>query len=238
VYCPACGVKNDGSPLKCFICGYIIPTGQASADLALAAAPSTSNGRSRSRSNGNTVAATESFAAIGDRMLALILDRVVVVALLAIPTALIIEHGSGFGTRFTSTPLRAATAAGVVILVTILVYHIVLEALFGATIGKGLLGLHVRNGSGEKWLASAIRNVARILDSIALYSLAFLFAAFSSKRQRIGDRLAGTVVVEQPVAWGARVALIFIWLAVVGGSLWIANFLCPSCVPASMRLPR
>ncbi|HSP33766.1 MAG TPA: RDD family protein, partial [Thermoanaerobaculia bacterium] len=161
----------------------------------------------------------------------------VVVALLAIPTALAIEHWSRMDKSWT-LPLRVASVAAAAVLVTALLYHIVLEALFGATIGKGLLGLSVRNGSGEKWLASAIRNVARLLDSIVLYSVAFLFAAFSSKRQRIGDQLAGTVVVEQPVAWGARVALIVIWLAVVGGSLWIANFLCPSCLPAALRLVR
>ena len=232
MYCPACGVKNDGSPLKCFICGYIMPTGQASADRALAGNP-----RRQTRASNGNVLATEPFAAIGDRMLALILDRVVIVALLAIPTALAIEHWSGLDARVTK-PMNAAILAGVAVLVTALVYHIVLEALFGATIGKGLLGLYVRNGSGEKWLSSAIRNVARLIDAVALYALAFLFAAFSSKRQRIGDRLAGTVVVEQPVAVGARIALLFIWVAVVAGSLWIASFLCPSCLPASLHFPR
>lgn len=233
MYCPACGVKNDGSPLKCFICGYIMPTGQASADRALSGGGSSSR---RTRSNGNVLATNEPYAAIGDRMLALILDRVVVVAFLAIPAALLVEHWSGMDARVTK-PLNAAILAGAAVLVTVLVYHIVLEALFGATIGKGLLGLHVRNGSGEKWLSSTIRNVARLIDAVVLYSVAFLFAAFSSKRQRIGDRLAGTVVVEQPVAWGARVALLFIWVAVVGGSLWIASFLCPSCL-GSLHLPR
>lgn len=233
MYCPACGVKNDGNPLKCFICGYIMPTGQSSAERALAGSAAEQR---RARPNGrSTVMAAEPFAAIGDRMLALILDRIVVLALLAIPAAL-------FGDRLMhvdpqgAAPWRAAAIAGGAFLLLLLAYHILLEGLFGSTIGKGLLGLHVRNGSGEKWLASTIRNVARLVDSVVFYALAFLVAAFSSKRQRIGDHLAGTVVVEQPVPWGARVALLFIWVAVVGGSLWIAGFLCPSCVP-SLRLP-
>lgn len=236
MYCPACGVKNDGSPLKCFICGSIMPTGQASADRA----SSGGNSRARSRTsngNGSIVSPGESLAAIGDRMLALLLDRVVIVALLAIPTALAIEHWSRLDKSWT-VPLRVLSVAAAAVLVTALLYHIVLEALFGATLGKGLLGLSVRNGSGEKWLAASIRNVARLIDAVVLYSLAFLFAAFSSKRQRIGDLLAGTVVVEQPVAWGARLALLFILVAVIGGSLWIANLLCPSCLPAASRLLR
>ena len=233
MYCPACGVKNDGSPLKCFICGFIMPTGQASADRALAGDPQR---RTRTNGNGRSAAMTsEPFAAIGDRMLALILDRIAILALLTIPGAAIAAHWSTMDPRITP-PLRAAGVALGAFVVAILVYHIVLEGLFGSTIGKGLLGLHVRNGSGEKWLASAIRNVARLIDSAVFYAVAFLVAAFSSKRQRLGDHLAGTVVIEQRVPWGARVALIFIWLAVVAGSLWIAGFLCPSCIPA-LRLP-
>lgn len=177
-----------------------------------------------------SAAANESYAAIGDRMLALILDRVVIVALLAIPAAWLTERG-------TRLDVRAAFAIGGSLIVAILVYHIVLEALFGATLGKGLLGLQVRTASDNgRWLASVIRNVVRFVDSILFYALGFLVAVFTARRQRIGDLLAGTTVVEQRVPWGARVALIFILVALVGGALWIAAFLCPSCVPDRSRL--
>ncbi|HSP33211.1 MAG TPA: hypothetical protein VLU46_02725, partial [Thermoanaerobaculia bacterium] len=60
-------MKNDGSPLKCFICDSIMPTGQAFADRAL----SGGNSRPRGRTSNGTVASSsgEPFAAIGDRML-------------------------------------------------------------------------------------------------------------------------------------------------------------------------
>ena len=217
VFCPSCGVKNEGSPLKCFICGYILPSGDRAATRETRRARATSN------------SSTEPFAAIGDRMLALILDRVLILAVLGIPAAAMAERWSRIDARLTS-PVRAAILGSATLFVAILVYHIVLEALFGATLGKGLLGLQVR--SENAWLAATIRNVARLLDSIAFYALAFIVAIFSSRRQRIGDYLAGTIVVEQRVVWGARVALIFIWLVIVGGSLWLATFLCPSCVPS------
>ncbi|HEX9161574.1 MAG TPA: RDD family protein [Thermoanaerobaculia bacterium] len=175
--------------------------------------------------------AAEPFAAIGDRMLALILDRVVIVALLAIPAALLVEHWSQLDSRLTA-PLRVTIAAAMIVLIVVLAYHIVLEALFGATLGKGLLGLQVRNGAGDRpWLTATIRNLLRLIDALLFYALAFLFAAFSPRRQRVGDLVAGTTVIEQHVDWGARIALILIWVALVAGCLWLAAWLCPSCLP-------
>lgn len=224
VYCPACGVKNDGSPEKCFICDATLPSGVRSA------APD----KQRGRASATKAAALPAggYAAIGDRMLALILDRVLIVALLAIPWAFIASRSSA-----DSRPgLRTVIVAGFVLLVAVLAYHIVLEAIFGATLGKGLLGLQVRNGSNEhRWMTSTIRNISRLLDAIFFYSLAFLVAVFTPRRQRLGDLFAGTTVIEQRVVWGARVALIFIWVALVAGSLWVALTLCPSCVPDRSR---
>lgn len=220
MYCPSCGVKNEGSPLKCFICGYILPTGERAAgvDTRRPRRPSTSPG-----SGG------EPYAAIGDRMLAVILDRVVVLALLAIPAALIAQ-------RWSTTPARAAIIAGAAVFLAVLAYHIVLEAIFHATLGKGLLGLEVRNGSGDRpWITSTVRNMSRLVDAIFFYGVAFLVAAFTRRRQRLGDLFAGTTVIERRVVWGARVALIFIWLVLVVGSLWLASSLCPSCVPDRSR---
>jgi uncharacterized RDD family membrane protein YckC len=226
VFCPSCGVKNEGSPLKCFICGYILPSGDR--------IPSGDSPR-RARSRAQAAAAAEPLAAIGDRMLALILDRLLLLAILAIPAAFLAERWSRIDSSITA-PLRVAILAAVAVTIAILVYHIVLETVFGATLGKGLLGLQVRDaGDDGRWLAITIRNVMRLVDSIFLYAFAFLVAAFSSRRQRLGDHIAGTTVIEHRVEWGARIALIFIWLALVVGSLWLAGWLCPACVPDRQR---
>lgn len=222
MFCPSCGVKNEGSPLKCFICDYILPTAERSAN----------EPRRRGRP---TLSSTEPFAAIGDRMLALILDRVLLVAILAIPAAVMAEHWQKIDPRLTA-PVRAIFIGSIALAIVALTYHIVLESLFGATLGKGLLGLEVRNGSHDsRWLSMTIRNITRLLDSMFFYAFGFLVAAFSSRRQRLGDHFAGTTVYEKPVAWGARVALIFIWVVLVAGSLWFAGWLCPSCLPDPHR---
>ena len=216
MFCPSCGVKNENSPVKCFICGYILPSGERGASAE----------RRPQRSSMSSAAPSGPYAAIGDRMLALILDRVVIAALLAIPAAWI-------GQRLAATPLRAIIAGTITFVILVLAYHIVLEALFGATLGKGLLGLQVRNGSGERpWLTATIRNVVRFVDGLLFYSLAFVFALFTRRRQRIGDLVAGTTVIERPVDLGARLALLLIFIALVAGSLWVALTLCPACVPA------
>jgi uncharacterized RDD family membrane protein YckC len=159
----------------------------------------------------------------------------VIVAILAIPAAALAEHWHQADPRWTPS-LRVILIGALALTIFALAYHIVLESLFGATLGKGLLGLEVRNGSYDsRWLAMTIRNITRLADGMFLYALAFLVAAFSSRRQRLGDHFAGTTVYEKPVVWGARLALIFIWLAIVAGSLWFATWLCPSCVPDFQR---
>lgn len=224
MYCPSCGVKNEGSPLKCFVCGFILPSSDRGAGSG-----------ARARRPALSSANAEPYAAIGDRMLALVIDRVLILALLAIPVAMMAERWSKSGAQ-PLAPLRTAIVASIAVVLLVLAYHIVLEALFGATLGKGLLGLQVRTDSDDgRWLAAAIRNVARIVDGILFYSVAFLVAVFTRRRQRLGDLFAGTTVVEQQVPWGARVALIFISIALLAGSVWLASWLCPSCVPDRSR---
>lgn len=87
-----------------------------------------------------------------------------------------------------------------------LTYYIVAEALAGAGVGKLAMGLRVvaLNGARISWPQSAVRNVLRAVDGLVYpsYLVGFLAATASPARQRIGDRLAGTVVVRsrtQPV---------------------------------------
>lgn len=81
-----------------------------------------------------------------------------------------------------------------------LVYFIGLEALFGATVGKGTLGLRVTDLTGARagFWAIVLRNVARLVDSLPVLCLVGgSVAVFSSRRQRLGDHLARTVVVRR-----------------------------------------
>jgi uncharacterized RDD family membrane protein YckC len=78
-------------------------------------------------------------------------------------------------------------------------YFILLEGLFGQTVGKRLLGVVVikRDGSPCTMTASVVRNLLRIIDGILSYAVGLVAMLLSDDRQRIGDRAANTVVVRR-----------------------------------------
>jgi len=84
-------------------------------------------------------------------------------------------------------------------------YFSLLEGLFGDTLGKALVGIKVTDLMGRPagWRAVLIRNVLRIVDSFpGFYLVGALVARFSPRRQRIGDHIAGTLVVPARVVVG------------------------------------
>lgn len=74
-------------------------------------------------------------------------------------------------------------------------YFAFAEWRWGQTIGKNALGMRVTTDSGERpsWNAAAIRNLLRIVDSVVIGPI---MIATSARRQRLGDRLAHTVVIR------------------------------------------
>jgi len=78
-------------------------------------------------------------------------------------------------------------------------YFIYMEATYGQTVGKRLLGIVVVTEDGQPigTVASLVRNVLRIIDNLPfLYLLGIAVILFSDDGQRIGDILADTVVVR------------------------------------------
>jgi len=87
-------------------------------------------------------------------------------------------------------------------------YGIVTETVWsGQTLGKKALGLRVIQQSGVRigFLQAVIRNLVRLVDrqpalflvGPGFYLLGGAVAAFSQSQQRLGDMLAGTIVVRE-----------------------------------------
>ena len=76
-------------------------------------------------------------------------------------------------------------------------YYVALEAMFGATLGKLLVGVRVRTVDGGRigWTAALARNLLRAIDVCFCFIGAFLIWT-SPRRQRLGDFAANTVVVQ------------------------------------------
>ena len=80
-------------------------------------------------------------------------------------------------------------------------YGIVLETAWsGQTVGKRVMGLRVIQQSGVRigFYHAALRNLARPVDKLPLlYMVGGVTALLSGSHQRLGDMLAGTIVVRE-----------------------------------------
>lgn len=82
-----------------------------------------------------------------------------------------------------------------------LAYHTLWEGSSGTTLGKRLARLRVVSVDGApiSYGQAFKRNLARVVDAIAFYLVALVVAAQPgpNRSQRIGDRWAGTIVVDE-----------------------------------------
>ena len=135
---------------------------------------------------------------IGDaskaRLLALFIDHYIAFALMMLAVAFVPE----------SLPQMKA----LFFFLIYLAYFVVLEALWSRTLGKFVQGLVVRKLDGNRcdWTAALIRGFLRIFEvnPLLLGGLpAGLVIIASERKQRIGDILAGTVVVSNKLSWSS-----------------------------------
>jgi uncharacterized RDD family membrane protein YckC len=84
-------------------------------------------------------------------------------------------------------------------LVVTAAYYVVLEGYFGRTLGKLITGIRViREADGRvPGLGPAfLRTVLRLIDGFASYLVALIVVVNSSRRRRLGDMAADTLVVR------------------------------------------
>ena len=136
---------------------------------------------------------------IGDaskaRLIAVFIDHFIAFALMMLAVAFVPE----------SLPVLK----GVFFFVIYLAYFVVLEAIWSRTLGKFFQGLVVRklDGSPCDWTAALIRGGLRVFEvnPLLLGGLpAGLVIIASQRKQRIGDLLAGTVVVSNKLIWDSN----------------------------------
>lgn len=132
---------------------------------------------------------------VGPRALAYVLDSVVLAVTIAIVD--VVSGGSrpSAGHSFLVDP---NTAAVVLITAASLVYFGGLESAWGGTVGKRIVGLRVAMADGGALTGRAVlvRTVCRLIDGILFYAVGAVLVWASPRRQRLGDRWAGTVVVR------------------------------------------
>ena len=125
------------------------------------------------------------YVGVGLRFLALLIDAIIIGVVAGILSVLFRD---------------APGLSGLISAVIVFGYFIVLEATQGATLGKMALGLRVvkTNGAPITWADSFIRNLLRIIDGLFGYLVGAILIWTSPLKQRLGDRVANTVVVRRP----------------------------------------
>lgn len=176
--------------------------------------------------------AQTTIGSVGDRVIALFFDRLVIASILLVIGAYMTEAHYRIPTGATGF----AEVGGAIFAVTFL-YHFLIESMFLTTVGKAAMGLHVGVEDDRNRIAAiAIRNVLRLVDALGFYLIGFLFATFTLKKQRVGDLVGHTVVVDWPIARGGRAAVMFLVVAILVAACWIAYALCPACGNSVTRL--
>jgi uncharacterized RDD family membrane protein YckC len=159
----------------------------------------------------NTPVATLEYKGVGIRFFAFIIDTIIFGILFWLFMKVFSDTyvggcDSGFYIGFTVTINRNKTFYGLcgfpaqLYFLVILAYYVFLEWKLGGTVGKLVTGIRIVKVTGEPLdlEASLIRNVMRIVDFLPFFYLVGAILVWNSKtKQRVGDRLAKTVVVSK-----------------------------------------
>ena len=239
--CPHCHSQISTRATHCKRCGGAIPLGQHLLEETGIVESDRPESRGRLSSNGVAAAPVRRsnsfrFARLGDRFLAFALDTAFLFGVFAVVDAWALLRWSTFDgveLQFTAAGLAIAITLNAAIL---FVYGWLLEAACGATLGKVLVGIRIVATADRNPLkASAIRNLLRIVDGLGFYLVGTVVAACSDVRQRIGDIIAQTAVVEQSFGIGVRIAAIVLWVATLAGAGWAVPRICAANQPVHSR---
>ncbi len=203
IFCSKCGAQNSAMAQSCQNCGLTLSTGLAPAQ---AAAPA------RAYTQPPVVyapAASSAYAGFWIRVLAFILDRIVVSIAaapfyfaLVLPSVLRIIHEAQNNGEPSPEMIFSIIGGASMFLVLVFVGYWLYEALLTAsswqgTIGKRVLRLKVTDEAGNRISLgrSTGRFFAKILSYVTLW-IGFIMVAFTDKKRGLHDILAGTVVVR------------------------------------------
>ncbi len=144
-------------------------------------------------------------AGIGSRFLALLIDSLIQGAVVVVLILLYVGIDFSFGVAGVN---RSSTAAVWLVSVLILIFFLLIYGYFilfetiwnGQTPGKRLMRIRVIKDSGQPITAvdAVARNLLRLIDQLPFaYGIGVLCAWINPQSKRLGDIVAGTVVVHE-----------------------------------------
>jgi uncharacterized RDD family membrane protein YckC len=134
----------------------------------------------------------DDYADIFQRAVATIIDQILISIVIGILfVAGVVSTGASIGAIFTVVGISY---------VLWIIYYTYFEGPSGQTIGKRVMNIRtISADGGQLSMAQAfVRNILRIVDYLpTLYILGIILFFVTSEHQRIGDMVAGTVVVRE-----------------------------------------
>ena len=155
-------------------------------------------------------------ASLGNRFIACAIDHAIQVGVLITVAIVfvIISDASSFGSRLASAPKWVIALLVIMQFVIINGYFAIFEwAWSGQTPGKRIMKLRVIREDGRpiSFYEAMVRNLLRVIDFIVppFYSVGLVSVFATSRDQRVGDLVAGTVVVREREAEAPAFAEVF-----------------------------
>ena len=130
-----------------------------------------------------------------DYLIVAVISGILAIPLLAAAVAVNVTNGN-----VSAVSLGPIVAVSVVGLVVWFLYFTLLEGRYGQTVGKMALSIKVvreADGAPIDYGEAAVRTVLRIIDGLFDYLIGAIFIWTSDEKQRLGDRVAHTVVVSK-----------------------------------------
>jgi uncharacterized RDD family membrane protein YckC len=155
--CPNCGNQVDDSAMYCQVCGSA---------LKQQAVPS---------------AAVLQYAGFGERVVAILIDAIIISA--ATGTAVVVTFGHGLALGFLAPWLYEA---------------FMMSSEWQATVGKRVMSIVVTDLEGQRisFARATGRHFAKYLSAFLL-GIGFLMMPFTSKKQALHDIIAETLVIKK-----------------------------------------
>jgi len=198
--CAQCGAPASPGAQFCAACGATL-TGQRTRPLQQV--PSATQPAPTYQAPAYYTGTPTSYIGVAIRFVATIIDAIIIVVIVGILTipflvaTIAVNVANGNVSAISSGPIVALTVLGLVVW---FLYFTLLEGRYGQTVGKMALSIKVvreADGAPIDYGEAAVRTVLRIIDGLFDYLVGAIFIWTSDKKQRLGDRVAHTVVVSK-----------------------------------------
>jgi uncharacterized RDD family membrane protein YckC len=193
-YCPNCGTELATDAHFCAQCGAQIEPAAAATGSTRPSAP-----QAAKQAPSPEVSTVLEFAGLGRRFAAHLVDGFLcLIAYLVIGSMVASQTGGMTDDGFAMEGTPALVAILLTFLVTLGYFAALESTSSGKTLGKLMAGIRVANESGGNatFSQALMRNILRLVDGLVFYIVGIILILNSDKKQRLGDRVAGTVVLH------------------------------------------